>query len=73
MNTPIHRSKQIEAECERQQRDAYFSPCEITAFVQGASWWEHCKSGATMWQSDKEEAFAEAKRLALAGMLGKIA
>lgn len=32
------------------------------AFVAGAKWWEWQKSNATMWQSDQQSAFEEAKR-----------
>jgi hypothetical protein len=32
------------------------------AFVQGAQWWEFHKTGATMWQSDRDLAEQEATR-----------
>jgi hypothetical protein len=34
----------------------------LGAFVQGAKWWEWESTRATMWQSDQNKAFEEAKR-----------
>lgn len=34
----------------------------ITAFVQGAKWWEYHKTGGTMWQSDQQIVENEAER-----------
>ena len=44
----------------------------IIAFVQGAHWWEHRKTGATMWASDRDIAEAEAKTRTANGTLGKL-
>jgi len=43
----------------------------ITAFVQGAKWWEYHKTGATMWPSDTNVAKLKAEYKALDGTLGK--
>jgi len=32
------------------------------AFVEGATWWEYTKTGATMWPSDRTQAEQEAER-----------
>ena len=53
------------------------APCSVTpnalivAFVQGAQWWEHHKTGATMWASDRNEAEAAACFKAMDGTLGE--
>ena len=44
----------------------------IIAFTQGAQWWEHYKTGATMWASDRDIAEAEAKTRTANGTLGKL-
>lgn len=43
----------------------------IVAFVQGAKWWEHHKTGATMWASDQSKAEGHAEEMARNGTLGK--
>ena len=43
----------------------------IIAFVQGAAWWEYHQTKATMWQSDRDLAEAEAECKRLRGSLGK--
>jgi len=45
----------------------------IIAFVQGARWWEHHKTGATMWSEDQKSAEMEASRLLDERKLGKLA
>ena len=42
----------------------------VVAFVQGAKWCEYRKTGATMWQSDQDEAETEALKLAGLHTLG---
>ena len=42
----------------------------VIAFVQGAQWWEYKQSGATMWQSDQNDASDEAERRLASGTLG---
>ena len=44
----------------------------IIAFTQGAQWWEHYKTGATMWASDRDIAEAEAETRTANGTLGKL-
>ena len=44
----------------------------ITAFVQGARWWEYEQSKATMWASDERKAEAEAQCRLENGTLGKL-
>lgn len=34
----------------------------IRSFVAGAAWWEFHQTGATMWASDRDEAWAHAKK-----------
>jgi len=43
----------------------------ITAFVQGAKWWEYHQTGATMWASDQDQAEGRAEEMARNGTLGK--
>ena len=40
---------------------------EKEAFVQGAKWWEFRQTGATLWPSDRDEAYAIAEQKILAG------
>lgn len=42
----------------------------VTAFIQGAKWWEWHKQNATMWQSDQRLAYEEAIKYLRANMLG---
>lgn len=42
----------------------------VIAFIQGAKWWEHRRTNATMWQSDQNLAAMEAERRLSAGSLG---
>ena len=43
----------------------------IIAFVQGAQWWEWEKTGATMWQTDRNKAEDQAEKRLHNGTLGK--
>ncbi len=43
----------------------------VVAFIQGAKWWEWKQTGATMWQSDQNEALEEAEGRERRGTLGK--
>jgi hypothetical protein len=43
----------------------------LYAFVQGAKWWEHQRTGFTMWQSDQELAWKTAECRLAAGVLVK--
>ena len=42
----------------------------VTAFVQGAQWWEYQRTGATMWPSDRNLAEDEAEKREKNGTLG---
>ena len=42
----------------------------VTAFIQGAAWWEYEKSKFTMWKSDKVRAYKEALNKKERGTLG---
>lgn len=47
-----------------------FDAALVVAFIQGAKWWEHNKTGATMWQSDQNLAEVEALKRAELHTLG---
>lgn len=44
---------------------------EELAFVEGAKWWEWKTTGATMWNSDRRDAEAEAVKRKANGTLGE--
>lgn len=48
----------------------FSAPSLLTAFVQGAKWWEYHSRGATMWQSDQQLAHEEAEKQEKAEKLG---
>lgn len=54
----------LESACATYRRSKGGEPMTLTdvarwAFLHGAKWWEHHKTGGTMWQSDQTLAYIE--------------
>ena len=62
-----HDADEIDNEREKRRKAEH---ALVSAFVQGAKWWEYHKEGATMWQSDQGLALTEAERREASGSLG---